>query len=829
MIRFFLLFLSIYTFILNAQTGENWFNYLQNNRSTPYKSIEKNFNIDKHNIYTKHFERLKWKNKNLLNDDGSVTTQNELVIAYKKYKSSKTSNNFGNWSPLGPFSWVNGDNGYNPGNGRINAINVDPNNSNIIYACASSGGLWKSNDAGTTWNTNTDNLTILGTSDIAINPQNSNILYLATGDRDGLDTYGIGVLKSIDGGSTWQPTGLHSNIPTETFIVNCLAINNNNPNIIFAGTSSGLFRTEDAGTTWQEIITSGNFKQIKINPLNPNTVFAADNKSFFRSYNSGLTFECITEGLPTSGSRIVFDVTPADSSYIYLMYANTSGNFGGVYQSVDGGSSFTMKVDINTINLLGYDIDGLDDATQAWYDLALAVSPSNKLEIYTGGINIWKSTDGGTNWQNSSNWVYTTPSTYSHADIHSLNFYGNTLYCGSDGGAFSKNGNDVWSNISNGLNISQIYSFSNSELNPNLITIGCQDNGSNLLNFNQWTHIMGADGMKTIIDYSDQTLSFITYQYGAILRSDFYGEYITNIFNPDDYSETSEWLTPYVLSHSTKYTMYVGCTNIYKTENGGVSWAKTTDYSTIEFDVMAIAPTNDNIVIAYNGSVFIRTTDGGITWQPLNTLIGGAITDIEFSNTDENIVYACLTSGHSSRVYKSVDCGTNFTQITKTLPALGSNCLALEDNDVNGIYLGMEFGVVYTNDNLTEWIDFSENLPNVKVTDIQHLSSINKVRLATFGRGVWESDTFNSSVNIESSQLFSNFKIYPNPAKENINIEANNFSKIVIYNSSGVLIKNFDNTSNTINFSTSNLVEGLYFVKVIAKNGEYYTKSFIKN
>lgn len=603
-----LLIILILTFtIVSAQQEQSWVDYLQNNRNTSTKYIEDNFDISTNPKWIKHYERWKWQNQFQLDNNGKLISKNYTI---SQYKTTKSINNNGNWAPIGPFSWTNGDTGYNPGNGRINAITVDPTNSNIIYACAASGGVWKSNDAGQTWNTTTDNLIVLGTSDIAINPLNTNILYLATGDRDGLDTYGVGVLKSADAGATWQPTGLYNEQPSASLIINCLAINPENPNIIFAGTNSGLFRTEDSGDNWDEIINYGNFKQVKFNLNNPNTVYATDANSFFRSYNNGLSFTEITEGMPTSSSRIVMDVTAADSNYIYLLVAGQSSKFKGVFQSVDGGSSFTKKVGIDEINLLGYNMDGADEATQAWYDLAIAVSPINPLEIYTGGINVWKSTNGGSDWEISTHWYYSQPNNYSHADIHSLDFYNNKLYCGSDGGAFVKNNNDIWNNISSGLNITQIYKFSNSDISTDMISIGAQDNGSNVLKNNIWKHVMGADGMNTIIDYNLPSICYASYQYGNILKSTNNGESMLQIFAPDDYDESSGWVTPYVLSKANSNTMYVGCENIYKTTNGGGTWESTTDLYGVEFRVMAISQSNENYVYAYNGSSFIKTNNG---------------------------------------------------------------------------------------------------------------------------------------------------------------------------------------------------------------------------
>ena len=590
-----------------------------------------------------------------------------------------------------------------------------------------------------------------------------------------------------------------------------------------------LFKSDNGGIEWEEVINVGNFKQIKFNPHNANTVFATDAHYFFKSYDGGETFNQFDEGLPLSTSRIVMDVTPADSSFIYLLIASQSGTFEGVYQSTDCGNSFLKKVGIDDLNLFGYDINGNDDDSQAWYDLAIAVSPTNPLEIYTGGINVWKSSNGGYDWEISSHWYYNQSSTYSHADIHSLDFYGNKLYCGSDGGAYIKDENDIWTDISSGLNITQIYKFSNSEIATDMVSLGAQDNGSNILRNESWKHVMGADGMQPIIDYNNPSICYVTYQYGNILKSNNYGDNMYQIFNPEDYSESAEWVTPYVLSSTNSGVMYVGCENIYKTTNSGTSWTNTTDYTTDNFRIMAIAPSDGNVVYAAKGYLLIKTTDGGNNWEQVNIPNGGAITDIEVSSENSEIVYISLSSGSSPRIYKSTDACESYEELTNGLPALAVNCIALENNDENGIYIGMELGVLYTNDNLNEWVQFSQNLPNVKITDIQVVNSIEKVRIASYGRGVWESELYDELTSISENSIVNDISLYPNPTSSTININTKNSEKIYIYNSSGILIDSFDNTNETIVFNTKNLVEGYYFVKAVYSSGKYTTKCFVKN
>ena len=152
-----------------------------------------------------------------------------------------------NWNPIGPFSWVAGS--YSPGQGRVNGIMVDPMNANVIYAGTPAGGLWISSDGGNSWITTTDTLEALGVTSIAIDPFDSNTIYIASGDGDGADTYSLGVLKSSDGGQSWQQTGLNWSI-LQSRRISKLLIHPNDSNVLLAATSAGIYRTANAGQSW---------------------------------------------------------------------------------------------------------------------------------------------------------------------------------------------------------------------------------------------------------------------------------------------------------------------------------------------------------------------------------------------------------------------------------------------------------------------------------------------------------------------------------------------------------------------------------------------------
>ncbi|HWY98498.1 MAG TPA: sialidase family protein, partial [Bacteroidia bacterium] len=226
---------------------------------------------------------------------------NDFLSKNTKKSTHRALGTTATWSYVGNTSVPSGGDA-----GRINRVRFDPKNTNIIYGCSPSGGLWKSTNGGTSWSTNTDQLLGIGTSDVAIDPTNSKIMYLATGDGDGIlggytTPSTIGVMKSTDGGATWQQTSLHYTLSSSGpsyYTVNELKINPTNTSVILAATSFGLFYTSDAGITWNTA-QGGNFKSVEFEPGNPKVAYATtSNAGYYRSSNGGQTFTSIK--LPTS-------------------------------------------------------------------------------------------------------------------------------------------------------------------------------------------------------------------------------------------------------------------------------------------------------------------------------------------------------------------------------------------------------------------------------------------------------------------------------------------------------------------------------------------------
>ena len=683
---------------------------------------------------------------------GNQEIQN-LIVSHS-YKSAMQVG--GNWLPMGAFN-VPANGG---GAGRLSCIRFHPTDQNIIYVGAPSGGLWKTMDAGISWTTNTDALPTLGINDIAIDPSNPNIMYLATGDVDASDTYGVGILKSVNGGITWNITGLNWTT-SQNRSVSRIIINPNDNNMLFAATSNGLFKSTDAGVTWTKVLSANGINDMEIKPGDPSVIYAVSPSSFYRSTNTGNNFITVSTGLPsnTAVSRIAIAVTPADPSYVYLLYADSNDNgFKALYRSANSGANFTLQSSApNAPNLLGYDSDGLDSGGNGWYTLSIAVSPVDKDEIVVGGVNIWKSYDGGLEWYLKAHWYGDNGAPYVHADIHELVYRpdGTACFAASDGGIFiTTDGGNSWQDKSDGLQIGQMYRLGGAATNANLVLQGWQDNGTNLHNAGTWNAVLGGDGMECFIDWSDPNIMYAEYQNGGLHVSLNAGASFSDITTGID--ETGEWITPWQQDPVSPLTIYAGFKNIWKSIDRGNNWTKISNLNSNGLTSLVVAKSNPQYIYASNGTSIFKTTNGGGSWVTLAGPLGvsNSKTYIAVSASDPEIIWVTF-SGYTAnkKIYKSLDGGLTWINLSGNLPNIPANCVVNQAGTNDGVYVGTDLGVYYLDNDLTSWMPYSNGLPNVVIDELEIHYGTSKLRAATYGRGLWETAIYNPT----STLPFANF------------------------------------------------------------------------
>ncbi len=670
----------------------------------------------------------------------------------KKQLKGVTSTQAANWTFVGASVIPSGGGGA----GRINFVRFDPTTTSTMYAGSPAGGFWKSTTSGTSWTTTTDQLPNIGCTDLAINPNNGQEMYLAMGDGEAQDTYSIGIYKSMDGGATWNSTTLNWSL-TNYRSISRLLINPQNPSVVYAATSIGIFRTRNAGATWAIVSgTSGfNVRDIEYRPSDTTTIYATTNTKFYKSTNGGVSFTNITTGLPSSSvvGRLAVAVTPADANYVYILAADTGDGYYGIYQSTDSGTNFSVKS--TSPNLLGYSSTGSDTGGQGWYDLSLAVSNTNKLEVIVGGVNIWRSTNGGGSFTFSADWTGNNAA-YVHADIHALEYLpgsGTTFFVGCDGGVFkTTNSGTAYSDLSAGLQIAQIYRFGLSATNQNLLVSGWQDNGTNKWSGGStWSNPLGGDGMESIVDWSNANVQYGELYYGDINRTTTGGNMNTNIVSSggSGVDADGDWVTPYIMNPLKASTLLVGKGQVYKSVNRGGAWSQigTVSLSGSNLIAMAYAPSDTNyIYVATDTRLFVSTNGTSFTNRTTGLPVSSeAITYIAVSKTNPQHVWVTF-SGYTStfKVYYSADAGVTWTNYTNTgLPNLPVNCIVYQNNSTNdALYIGTDVGVYYRDNTMSSWANYSTGLPNVIVKELEIQYAGLKLRAATFGRGVWESDLY---------------------------------------------------------------------------------------
>ena len=647
---------------------------------------------------------------------------NEMV----KYNNSNRGmlTGAGNWTFIGPATSSSLS-----GAGRLNFVRIHPNDPNTLFVGSPSGGLWKSTNGGASWTSNTDSIAqVIGCTDLAIDPTNTNIMYLATGDGDASDNYSVGILKSTDAGNTWNTTGLSYSMGNMKMMSKIL-LNPNNTNILIVATSAGVYRSTDAGVNFTQV-QAGSFKDMEFMPGNPNTVYACGTQ-FYRSVDNGVTWTIIISGLPTvdNVSRMAIAVTPANANYVYMIVGLPAPNYGteGFYRSTDAGQNFTQYL---TPSL----------GTQQWYDLCIAANPTNAQEVMVGGqTQFQKSTNGGTSWSNIVGGM--------HVDHHDVIYTSSTtLYVANDGGLYrsTTNGGN-WANLNNNLAISQMYGFGQSASNANLLITGWQDNGTNRFN-GAWSVSMGGDGMLAFIGRTNDNNMWGSQYNGSLNRSTTGGGVGSWSNATTGITEAGGWVTPWREDPVTANTLWAGFINVWKSTNGGQSWTRPgiITGNTATMAAIAVSPANNQVIWASTGGYLYKSVNGGTTWTSITSVPSGYKSYITCHNTDANKAWVTFSGFNAAnKVYQTVDQGTTWTDAaSQSLPNIPVNCLAYMNGSNGGLYIGTDVGVFFKNDTINVWQPVTNGLPNVVVTQLEIFYTGSKIRVSTYGRGVWESDYY---------------------------------------------------------------------------------------
>ncbi|HAW72486.1 MAG TPA: hypothetical protein DCX00_01545 [Flavobacteriales bacterium] len=680
-----------------------------------------------------------------IGSDASVEAHRSIMQGRESGRSAN-----GNWQVCGPTLTNITTRENIRGVGRMNAIAFHPNDDQTIFAGAPAGGLWRSYDGGGSWVTNTDDLPTLGVSSIAFSSINPEIVYIGTGDRDASDSPGMGAMKSVDGGLTWD----FVNDGMANLTVGDILVHPTDDDRVFAATNSGVFRSVDAGDTWEQVSSNTqNYKDLCFHPTNPEIVYSTGQGRFWRSEDGGDNWDYINDGINPS-TRMCIAVTPAAPDNVYVLSTGTY-EFRAFFKSTDAGVNFEEMSD--SPNIMAWSASGDQDGGQAWYDLCLEADPVVVDRVYVGGIRMKRSDDGGATWLDIQD-------SYTHVDQHALvaNPHTDEIWLANDGGVYRYDNNQQWMDMSNGIVTGEIYKIGQSPHAGTDAMNGYQDNGTYLFNGVQWSRGSGGDGFECIYDPIDPDWFFSSSQYGRLYRTGPGIQSQTIVANGElGIDEGGAWSTPFTLSYETPSTMFVGLLNVWRSTNikhpvrDSIVWERiSSELGGNDLTTMRVVHrhrSNENILFATEGSRKLFRCDSAliqadsVTWVDLSDalpLSAQPVLAVETVLGDSSSVYI----GFSNRVWHSSDLGENWTEMEGDLPGVAVNTLVCDTSGTGGLYAGTDMGVYYWSNADSLWIDYSEGLPlTVRVTELELYAGNGpndprRIRAGTYGRGMWETD-----------------------------------------------------------------------------------------
>lgn len=798
------------------------------------------------------FDRWCWYWKNHLDADGYMVSRGQAAKNWNEYLASRKgawkTTASSDWSFVGPDYTTSGYTGL----GRINAIAFDPIDSGTIYVGSASGGPWKTTNSGATWTCLYDNLASLCVSAICVNPLNHNTVYVMTGDADGGSDYSVGVFKSVDAGLHWTNVG-PSWTPDSFNMARSLVINPIDTSTLLLATSAGMFRTGNAGASWTRVSTL-NFRQVLFCPADTAVVYSTTQGSgaqVLRSPDGGVTWTPVTT---LSGARrIALAVCPADPSLVMALASNSNSGLLGVYKSLDYGISFlpTFTDDAScSNNILSGDI-GLPATScngQAWYDLCIAVDPADPAKVMVGGVNNYKSVDGGSSWTLANQW-YNTGSGIPivHADKHWLGYnpLNHALYLGCDGGIYrTSNFGSLWTDLTNGMGITQFYR--NAVDNGVAFCLGgAQDNGSKQVEGSTVTNLTGGDGMNCLINYSNPSFEFYTATQNGHINMTVDGG-ISFFSISDDLPTPGAWITPYILHPTDPFTLFAGYKAVYATHDGGSTWAAISPSfsGSVNIEVLEAAPSDGNYIYAVRSygsrSKIHYTSDGGTTWDTVRNVPAHTyITDLKVDpDTPANIWITVGGYIDGEKVFAYSAATDTWTNESSLLPNLPVKCIAV-DTFSGTRYIGTDAAVFYKTKSMSAWALFNTNLPAVHVDDLGINHATSEIWAATYGRGMWKSPKAEVTPFVgvvDPATWASGIRVAPNPCRGNCNIIAGDPSlrgkpvHVSLFSANGRELQSYSgvfSAGGNLGLDVSGLAPGFYICEISGPGGRAHAKVLV--
>ncbi|MFC2120131.1 T9SS type A sorting domain-containing protein [Bacteroidota bacterium] len=777
-----------------------------------------------------------------LNPEAYEASRKQAIAVQEELRNLKSGGQ--EWEFAGPL---------NVG-GRVTDVEMHSADPNTIFACAASGGIYKTIDQGREWTQIFDGYQTLSIGDMDIAQTDKRILYVGTGEPNGGNgsvTYdGYGVYKSTDEGESFTHVGLEN-----AGGIGKVEIDPSNPNRVFVAAMGnlfsnnperGIYRTIDGGETWENVLfisdSTGGIDLI-IHPTNPDTIYAtmwerirfADHRAYggltsgmYRSYDGGDTWEQLTNGLPTGQiSRIGIGMCESQPNVIYAHYSDSNMNWIDLFKTTDGGDTWV----------------GTESNIQGnYWEGKVHVDPTNPDILWSMGVSMYYSNNGAESWTtvNDNDFWVDQHAVYVHPADNQL------VVIGNDGGVYvSRDGS---SNLTKAytLPITQFYTCEANFHDSKDIMGGTQDRGTQRSESGdpmEWGSINGGDGFIVRVDPSNPNYMYAASQRGGFRRSTDGGSSFRSA-RPAN-GERYNWKTPYVLDPNNPSTLYLGSHRLYRSTTRARTWTRISDdltngdqppwnYGTIS--TVAVSPVNSNIILAGtdDGNVWINP-DVSVSdnWIKVSeNLPWRWVSCVAADPFDENTAYVTFTGlryfDYVPHVFRTTDLGANWTDVSGNLPDFPVNNIQIDPDFPNTYYLATDGGVYTTQDGGDHWELMAPGMPNAPVLDLNIHRPTRTLLAATFGRSMWRIDLASATGIQNPIKTVSKINAFPNPSSQQVNLsidlDSRQEGELLVFDITGKLIRkvyegSFAQGKQTFTWDGNNFgnrrIPGMYICRLI--------------
>ncbi|MCX6275305.1 MAG: glycosyl hydrolase [Bacteroidetes bacterium] len=706
--------------------------------------------------------------------------------------------------------------------GRVVDFAVNPDNHNEYFVAAAAGGVWKTSNSGITYNPVFENEGSYSIGCVEIDPTNTNVVWVGSGENNNQRSvsYGDGVYKSEDGGKSWKNMGLKNSEHT-----GMIAIDPKNSNTVYVaaygplwnpGGDRGIYKTTDGGKTWKQILyvsENTGFNEIHIDPRNSNVLYATSHQrrrqvytyisggpesNIFKSTDGGTTWDTLKAGLPdVDKGRIGLAISPVNPDYIYAII-EAADKKGGVFRSTNRGASWDKMS---------------DNVTAGNYYQEIFCDPKDVDKVFYVDFWVMVSKDGGRSFAKIGE-------KYKHVDNHAL-WIDDTntqhLLVGCDGGVYETyDFGENWE-FKDNLPVSQFYKVAVDNAAPFYnVYGGTQDNNSlgvpsrttsaNGITNADWFFTIGGDGYETQVDPENPDIIYPQSQYGGLNRFDKKSGEIVDIRPVEGENEPAlrwNWDAPLLISSHKHTRLYAGANKLFRTDDMGNSWTAISGDLSRQIDrnklpvmgkvwsmdavaknqstdfygqLVTIAESyfdENNLMVGTDDGLIHVTKDGGKSWTKIDNIAGVPertyVNQIIASHHDKNVFYVTFNhhryGNFKPYIYKSTDGGMTWAPIQNNLPERG-NVYTIAEDHINKdlLFAGTEFGVYFTIDGGQKWIQLKSGLPTIAVRDLAIQTRESDLVLATFGRGYYILDDYSPLRNLKKDDL--NKEAFISPIKD---------------------------------------------------------------